>query len=52
MTGRVELPEISFFRYRKDRKIKHVECIFYISDVSYSGHASCKFCGKAFIKKT
>jgi hypothetical protein len=53
MTGRgMGLPDIEFFRYRKDRKIKHVECIFYISEVSERGIATCKFCGKVFNKKT
>jgi len=27
---------------------KHTKCVFYISDVSAKGLASCKFCGKQY----
>jgi hypothetical protein len=55
MTGRgMGLPDESLsgknFRYRKDRKIKHIDCVFYISEVNENGIATCKFCGKPYPK--
>jgi len=35
-------------KLNKMRKIKHMTCIFYISDVNEKGESFCKFCGIGF----
>jgi len=51
MTGRgMGFPDEKPLRYRKDRKVKHVQCVYYISEVSSKGLARCRFCGVRWAK--
>ena len=50
MTGRgMGFPDTKT-RYKKDRKVKHETCVYYISEVSSKGLARCRFCGVRWAK--